>query len=582
MRKTWKSALSIALGAALLLSVALFAGAADPGLKVLVASDIHYRPLSELPPLSQVNGLPGDPIYYHVNEKGMLSYEADAVLDAFFKKAEQSGAKYLLIPGDLSEDGYRAEHLAIAEKLEAFQKRSGIQVFVVPGNHDFRYPDPKGRMELSDFPKVYAKLGYDKALARFGGEASYTAELSGGYRLLAICGIYEEATNTVSPELFAWIEEQAHAAQKDGKKLVAMTHYSVLDHFLVEGFAGSLLAVEGYRGLATMLADLGVKYVFTGHVHANDISHAVTARGNKIFDVETCCLLTYPNAWREVTFSGASVKIETKYVDRIDTSLLPEGFSQAQIDRMEDDFQSYSQRFFRAAFQSYALMIPDLTETLADALGIAEGAPAYAAIEAAVAALTEAAQLPLYGETGSVEAKASSVEALAKKAGVTLAPSEYANLLDLAGAIYVGHYAGNEDFPMESLEMVLLGQAINAVLVTALMDMPLKAVNALLAAFGSPLVIPATGIPLALAARRIYMRVPARVVTNELVRMLAAGIINDWSTPDDLNAELEPYGESWDLDGHAVKITDLSFILDAVLRITKMVLRIIVKVSPFA
>jgi len=576
MRKTWKSALSIVLGATLLLSVALFAGAADPSLKVLVASDIHYRPYSALPPLSEVNELPGDPIYYHVNTKGMLTYEADAVLDAFFKKAEKSGAKYLLIPGDMSEEGHWAEHLGIAQKLREFKERTGIKVFVIPGNHDIRTSASQGRLDLSDFLEVYADLGYDETLARFEGDASYTAELSGGYRLLAIDAIvYREDESYISPELFAWIEEQARTAKADGKKLVAMTHYNVLDHFLVEGFTAGLLTIDQYRTLATALADLGVKYVFTGHQHANDVSHAVTAQGSKIFDIETCSLITYPNAWREVTFSDASVKIETKYVDKIDTSLLPPGFSQAQIDLMEKDFQSYSQRFFRAAFQSYALMIPDLTETLADALGIAEGAPAYEAIEAMVAALADAVWLPLYGETGSVEA-------IARKAGTALAPSDYVNLLDLVGAMYAAHYAGNEDSSMDSLEVVLMGQAINAVLVTALMDMPLKAVNALLAAFGSPLVIPATGIPLTLAARRIYMRVPARVVTNELVRMLSAGIFDDWSTPDDLNAELEPYGESWDLEGHAVKITDLTFMLDIVLRVWKMALRIIVKVSPFA
>ena len=576
MRKLWRPALGILLSAALLLSMALLAGAAEQGLKVAVASDIHYRPPSALPPIAKANDLPGDPLYHHANTKGMLTYEADAVIAAFLAGVEAAGAKYLLIPGDLSEEGHWAEHRGIAKKLRDFQKRTGIRVFVIPGNHDIRTSASQGRLNLSDFLELYADLGYDRALARFEGDASYTAELGGGYRLLAIDAVvYREDESYISPELFAWIEAQCLQAREDGKKLIAMTHYNVLDHFLVEGFTAGLLCVDQYRTLATALADLGVKYVFTGHQHANDISHAVTAQDNKIFDIETGCLLTYPNAWRKVTFTDASVKIETSYVDKIDTSLLPAGFSKAQLGAMKSDFPAYSLGHTRAGFKIYAYQIPELTKNLADTLGLAEGSAGYEALDAAIRAFGDAVKLPLYGETGSVES-------LAKKAGVTLAPSGYTGLLDLTGALYGAHYAGNEDSPMDSLEVRLLGQAVNAVLVTALTDMPVQAANALLRALGMPLAVPALDIPRTLAARRIYMRTPARVVTNELVKMLAEGIFTDWSSPDDLDATLEPYGESWDLAGNAVKITDFTFYMDIVLRVCKMVFSIVLKVSPFA
>ena len=69
----FKYILSLILAAALIFPLAAFAQAAEPALKILVASDIHYRPPEWLAPLSEVNNLPGDPLFRHANDKGMLS-----------------------------------------------------------------------------------------------------------------------------------------------------------------------------------------------------------------------------------------------------------------------------------------------------------------------------------------------------------------------------------------------------------------------------------------------------------------------------------------------------------------------------
>ena len=550
MKKACRLLLAAALAAALLLSTAVFAGAApqetlrrEKPLKIAVASDIHYRPYSELTPLAQID-FSKEPLYGHANDKSMLTYEADAVLAAFFKKVEASGAKVLLVPGDLSEEGHWAEHRGIAKQLKDFQRRSGVKVFVIPGNHDIRTSASRGRLDLSDFLELYAELGYDRALVRREGDASYTAELDGTYRLLAIDGcVYRDDKSIVTPELFAWIMEQTEQAKKDGRKLIAMTHYNVLDHFFVEGFVAGLLTMDQYRDVSTALADAGVKYVFTGHMHCNDIAWAETRRGNRIFDVTTGALLTYPNAFRQVTFSGEGVEVKTNYVDKIDTSLLPKGFSSAQLDLMKKDFPAYSLGYHRAAFRSYADMLPGLTGTLADALNVAEGSDAWRVIDAVVMSLKNAVDQPIYGETGSVEA-------LAKKAGVTLAPSDYTGLLDIAGTLYGGFYAGNEDSPMDSPEMKLLGQAVNATLVSAF--------------------VPKLGRLPDLAARRIYARTPGKRVTNELVRTIAQGILTNWSLQEDLDVTLEPYGAKWDIEGSAAKLTTFGFVMDVLLRLGSM------------
>lgn len=570
MKKTLKRIISLALSVALLISTMVFANAAQEELKLIVTSDVHYRPPEALVPIEQANYLPGDLLYHHANTKGMLTYEADAIIDEFLAKTEASGTKFLLIPGDLSEEGYWEEHLGIAQKLVDFENRTGVKVFVIPGNHDIRTSNSKGRLDLSDFLNVYAQLGFDLAISRHEGTASYTAELDCGYRLLAIDAcVYRTDNSAISDDLFEWINQQIKAADKDGKKLIAMTHFSVLEHFELQSIGADMLCVDQYRTLATTLADAGVKYVFTGHQHANDISYAVTQKGNKIFDIEAGSLITYPNAWREVVFSDKEVKIETKYVEKIDPSLLPSGFNKAQLDLLSTDFQAYSLAYFRAGFKSYSQMILELTNTLASSLNLSEGSAGFKALEAAITALKNSADIPFY-DNGTQEID--SVEELAQKAGITLSESDYTNLLDLAGAIYASHYAGNENYSMDSLEITLLGQAINAVLITALTDVSQAAINSLLESIGSPLLLPTLNAFKALGAKTLYYDFAAKAFTKEIVKTLGAGIFTDLAAPDDLNATLEPYGEQWALDGSSVKITDLTYATDIIWRVFKTIL----------
>lgn len=559
MKKNCKALLSLLLVLSLALSLAVYAGAApekSADLRVFVVSDIHYRPPSEMPPLSKAQYI-DDPLFHHVNAKSMLTYESGAIIDAFLRAAEKEGADCIFLAGDHTEDGHWAEHEGFVKILAAFRKRTGIPIYVVPGNHDIRTSDSKNRLNYEDFLRLYADFGYNQALERREGDCSYTAELNEEYRLLAIDAIvYREDESNISPELFTWIEQQLAQAQKDGKKLIAMTHYNVLEHLMIEGFTAGLLTIDQYRKLATMLADGGVKYVFTGHMHANDISHAVTDKGNKIFDIQAGSLTSYPLAFRDVSFGEQAVEIKTRYVEKIDSSLLPEGFSKAQLDMMKNDLHGYSYGYHRVGFLGYGNMISELTDVLTEALGLKKGSAGWQAIDAAVDALQEAATLPLYGEKDSVEA-------IAKRAGVTLEKSAYVSLLDLAGVIYAGHYAGNENYPIDSLEVRLVGQAFNAVLVSALTQTPVRAVNALLTAVGAPwLTLPAPEITLTLAAKRIYAQTAAKTVTREFVRTLGEGMFNDWSAPDDLNAVLEPYGVVQQVQGRAVSATTFAFIMD--------------------
>lgn len=572
MKKSSKAILCILLSILLLVPFIGVTAKEKVPLSVWVASDIHYKPQSDLGPIEEQRAIPGDPLYNHVNGKGMLTYEADAVIYEFLDRFEKSSSNILLIAGDISEEGHWSQHLGIAKILIEFKARTGKKIFVIPGNHDIRTSASGGRLDLSDFIDIYDNLGYSDALVKHDTSGSYTAELDSEYRLLAIDAcIYREDGSRVSPELLAWIEAQVQQAKTDGKKLIGMVHHNVLDHFGIQSVAGNMLCLENYRENATKFADWGIKYFFTGHEHANDIAMAVSAKGNRIYDIETDSLITYPNGYREVTFATDKVDVKTNYIDRIDTQYLPDGYNSAKLGLIQHDFTAYSYGYFKASLVSVAYDMPYNTGRIAGSLKIEKDTPAYEALTQVMNNIADALKLPLYDTAGTPATD--SVEEIAAKAGITLAPSSYKNALEIAGAIYASHYAGDESIAYDSLEVTLFRQSFNAALVYALTNIPVSMAKTLFVSLGLP------GIDLGLkdslytpAAKQIYMQTAAKIIFIEFVKPLLNSVTSDTYAPGDLNEILEPYGAIWELPGRTAIITDTGYIINIIFGMFKIVL----------
>ncbi len=579
MKKLFKSSSCFILCFALLMTFVGATAKAEPPLSVWVAADIHYQPHSSIGPIEEQNMLPGDPLYAHVNDKGMLVFESDAIIYEFLSRFEKSSAKYLLVPGDISLDGHWDQHLGIAAILNEFKQRTGKKIFVIPGNHDIRTSASSGRLDLSDFLSVYAELGYSDAITAHDISGSYTAELDNDYRLLALDAcIYRQDGSQVTPELLTWIEVQVNQAKQDGKKLIGMVHHNALEHFGIQSLTGNMLCLENYRENASKFADWGIKVFFTGHGHTNDISMAVSANGNRIYDIETCSLITYPNAYREVTFSDTAIDVKTNYIDTVDMSYLPPGYNPAQLDLIQNDFPTYSHDYFKSSIVRAAYDLPKNTSKLARSLKIEEGSPAYEALATALTTLADALKMPLYDIAGTPAID--SVEEIAAKAGVILQASDYKNILEIGGAIYAHHYAGDENMPYDSPEITLFRQGFNAALVYALTNIPVSTANTLFTSLG----LPAVGFNIAEnfytpLAKRIYIQSAAKLVFVEVMKPLLSGITDVAYAPGNLDETLEPYGATWDLKGKTVMITETGYAFGIIFKLFGIVINAVKSVA---
>ena len=225
---------AILLTLSLLFSLcAVSASAAEdnaPDISYAVASDLHFNfPDEELEWFSE------DPIYGYANRRAAMENESGLIIDEFLNQcAEDDTIEFVLIAGDLADNGKGdyTEHVAVAEKLEAFEAKSGKSVYVIPGNHDVCNPSEDDDTDLARFMEIYADFGYDKALTRDLPYASYTADLGDKYRLIALDSNdpSKSTEDGMNEHKVQWVIDQAEKAEEDGRYPILMMHHNLLDH----------------------------------------------------------------------------------------------------------------------------------------------------------------------------------------------------------------------------------------------------------------------------------------------------------------------------------------------------------------
>lgn len=338
MKKKLIKIISVVLTAALLFAAVpatVFAQNTDSGeLDIGVMTDVHYYSPKNVDDMT---------VFGEVSEKTMSpSHLAHDILltalDFYKVKAEKGELDYLFIPGDLTKNGDLVSHTELAAILENWEEVTGVPVLVTNGNHDINNSSAKAfkngdytteGAEITtpeQFRELYKNLGYDLAVAEFtppsgekAGMLSYVAQLENGYRLVVIDGgIYSADANAdgidehetggrYSEATLDWALEQIEDSTEKGYSVIGMTHWNIVSHLGYKEHATlTAFLIEDSQYVAELLADAGMNYVFTGHMHIHDISQLVSDNGNIIYDVATSSLINFPNLIRTVKFDNTA------------------------------------------------------------------------------------------------------------------------------------------------------------------------------------------------------------------------------------------------------------------------------------
>lgn len=443
-----KKALSLILSVCLILTIGIVpAFAADTSdINVIVASDLH---VSDQTSTASESDNPYEYASSHANPA--LNIESKAIFASFLEKAASSEADYLFISGDLVNRGTLAEHAYMAAALKEFTDKTGIKVLVINGNHDIYTTESDGvKASPADFKNIYASFGYDGAAAVDPDSCSYVYDLKSGYRLIAIdtCN-YSSNADGLTKERVSWVKAQLEQAEKDGKKVITMTHHAITEHFAYQKKITPNHVINAYDSFPELLADNGVVYNFSGHVHISDIVKYTSYNMNSVYDVQTTSLSMYPVAYRNVKFSDSSVDFKTEYVTDIDTSLVS-GASKSALKAMDEDFSAYSYGCFEAGVSSIVYKRLVSPESIASKVG-EEGSAQYEAAYKLINKLSDLYYSPIYKSDETTDGE--SFESLGEKYGFGVTASDYKTYSELIAKFVAGFYEGDENYGANSVEM---------------------------------------------------------------------------------------------------------------------------------
>lgn len=304
-----------------------------PNMRFAVLADLHY-----FAPELFVDGSAFQDYLDH--DRKMLR-EGPEILDAALEAIKPLGLDFVIVCGDLTKDGEALSHQQVVEKLQTLLS-AGTPVYVIPGNHDVengesnRYNgDDVERVPTvspEEFAAIYLQYGYADALYKDPHSLSFIVEPVRGLWLFALdsCRYRENQENqhhvvdgTFYPDSLFWIEQKLIEAIQNDKAVMGFFHHGILEHYNGnEKHYGDYL-LDDFQYVSEMLAAYGMRFVFTGHFHAQDITLERWSNSgidnHFLFDIETGSLVTYPVPWRLIEINDQQMDITSHRIESIDS-----------------------------------------------------------------------------------------------------------------------------------------------------------------------------------------------------------------------------------------------------------------------
>ena len=299
-------------------------------IKMAVISDLHVM----APQLLVSEGKAFED--YLIKDRKMLRESAE-ILETLVTDILDIKPHLVLVTGDLTKDGERVSHQLVVKQLQRLVD-AGIQVLVVPGNHDINNPDariydgetasPTDTITRSEFAELYKEMGYDGQSRRDPDTLSYCRDVTDNLTILAVDACMDRLNTFVSrgdardhcktsgslePSSQQWLVEQAAAATAAGKRVIAMMHHHLVPHFHMEDTLAAPYMVDDAGQLCQRLVQAGVHVVFTGHLHISDISQT-NLRDGQMVEVATAAAVGYPCQWRLATCNTSTGKIQLRTI----------------------------------------------------------------------------------------------------------------------------------------------------------------------------------------------------------------------------------------------------------------------------
>ena len=311
--------------------------------RMIVATDLHYI----APSLTDHGAYFTQMI---ASGDGKMVMAAEELTDAFLAEIVQEKPACLILSGDLTFNGARESHEALALKLRAVDQ-AGIPVLVLPGNHDL-YSYAAARFEgegftrtesvtAEAFARIYHDLGFDAALSCDPYSLSYIAEPIPGVRVLLLDTNTKNMECAVAQNTFSWIQAVLARAQTDGAKVIAVSHQNLYAHseLLHKGYV-----IANASKLLSLYERFGVAVNLSGHLH---MQHTLSG---SIPEIATSALCVSPCQYGVIDLESERAQYFTRRVD-VSRWAQEKGLTDANLLR----FREYAAGFFAVTAINQAL-----------------------------------------------------------------------------------------------------------------------------------------------------------------------------------------------------------------------------------
>ena len=144
----------------------------------------------------------------------------------------------------------------------------------------------------------------------------------------------ENVPGSILLEQMKWVVDKIDEAKNRNDLIFVMAHHALMPNFRNQELVFSPFIIKEWRSKyidddpringktpIEVLADNGVKFVFTGHLHENGTAKYKSEIGNEIYDVQTGSTVTYPLPIRHIKVinqiaekSGYEVYIKTELI----------------------------------------------------------------------------------------------------------------------------------------------------------------------------------------------------------------------------------------------------------------------------
>lgn len=288
--------------------------------KFAVIADPHYY--------SEKLGVTGESYERRAGSDQKLLAETKGIVKSALDEIKKSDTDFLLIAGDLSNNGELCSHKEFRDLIYDFKKSK--PVFVITATHDWcsdnnpRRYDGKNvfhdvaTLEENELRDFYKDFGPENSVSEYftqSNNSSYVVRPVEGLSVFCLNDDKNgEGGSGYSQEHFQWIKEQVKIAKQQGDLVVGMEHH----HLLLTEFdrlINSNNSVKYKEELCNKFADAGLNIMFTGHSHMQHIREHISPDGNFFYEINVASVSGYPSPVVYCEIKDEKLYVNTKHLE---------------------------------------------------------------------------------------------------------------------------------------------------------------------------------------------------------------------------------------------------------------------------